>query len=55
MHASGLCCRLAALWLVALLTMPVAQAATAKLAGIAFVDSSVTGQGSRAQLPTRYI
>ena len=52
MHASGLCCRLAALWLVAFLTMPVANAAAAaKLVGVAFVDSSVTGQGSHAQLP----
>ena len=28
-------------------------AGTAKIAGIAFVDSSVTGQGSRAQLPAK--
>jgi hypothetical protein len=41
-----------AFWLLFALALPMAEArAGAKLAGIAFVDSSVTSQGSRAQLP----
>jgi hypothetical protein len=50
MSALGLCCRLSTIWLVLHLGIETAEAAAgAKLAGIAFVDSSVTGQGSRAQ------
>ena len=46
------CRRLAALCLASALVMPIADAiADAQLTGIAFVDSSVTSQGSRAQLP----
>lgn len=51
MRTFRLCCRLVALWLAAFLAIPAAQAATATLAGIAFVDSSVTAEGSHAQLP----
>ena len=52
MSAFGICCRLLAMWIVLHLAMQSAEAAAgARLAGIAFVDSSVTGQGSRAQLP----
>jgi hypothetical protein len=52
MNAFGICWRLLTIWLVLHLTMRAAEAAAAAtLAGIAFVDSSVTGQGSRAQLP----
>jgi hypothetical protein len=51
MRAFRLCCGPSAFWLAALLTVPAAHAATAKLAGIAFVDSSVTSEGSRARLP----
>jgi hypothetical protein len=52
MRAFWLCRRPSALWLVAFLVMPVGDAAAAaKLAGIAFVDSAVTSEGSRAQLP----
>lgn len=44
--------RLAALALVCCLVVPLADAkAAAQLTGIAFVDSSVTSQGSKAQLP----
>src|SRR5581483_5952761 len=43
---------LLALWLVSFAIIRAAQAASdATLAGIAFVDSSVTSQGSKAQLP----
>src|SRR5215469_16973642 len=52
MSAFGTCSRILAICLVPHLAMQSAEAAAvAKLAGIAFVDSSVTGQGSRAQLP----
>jgi len=52
MRAFAICCRLLTVWLVLHLTMQTAEAtAGAKLAGIAFVDSAVTSQGSRAQLP----
>jgi hypothetical protein len=52
MSASRICRRLLAIWLALHLTMQVTDAAAAaKLAGIAFVDSSVTAQGSRAKLP----
>ena len=50
MSAFGICCRLLTICLALHLTAETA-AAGAKLAGIAFVDSSVTSQGSRAQLP----
>ncbi len=52
MSTLSVCYRLIAFWLLYDLTMQVAAAsAAAQLAGIAFVDSSVTSQGSRAQLP----
>ena len=52
MSAFAICCRLLTVWLVLHLGMQAVEAATgAKLAGMAFVDSSVTGHGSRAQLP----
>jgi hypothetical protein len=52
MRASRICRQLLAIWLTLHLTVQVADAAAAaKLAGIAFVDSSVTAQGSRAKLP----
>jgi hypothetical protein len=52
MSIFGVCKRLIALSVVCNLTMQPAEAsAAAQLTGIAFVDSSVTSQGSRAQLP----
>jgi hypothetical protein len=52
MSPFGTCCRLLTIWLLLHLGMQTAEAAAgARLAGIAFVDSSVTGQGSRARLP----
>ena len=52
MSAFGTCSRILAICLVPHLAMQSAEAAAgARLAGIAFVDSSVTSQGSRAQLP----
>jgi hypothetical protein len=52
MSPFAICCRLSTIWLVLHLGIGTAEAAGgAKLAGIAFVDSSVTGQGSHAQLP----
>ena len=50
MSAFAISCRLLTICLALHLTAETA-AAGAKLAGIAFVDSSVTSQGSRAQLP----
>jgi hypothetical protein len=52
MRAFAICCRLLTMCLALHLAPQTAEAATgAKLAGIAFVDSSVTSQGSLAQLP----
>ena len=51
MSPFAICCRLLTISLLLHPGTGFAEAAGAKLAGVAFVDSSVTGQGSRARLP----
>ena len=52
MSTLTICCRLVAICLVyALATRVVEASGSAQLVGVAFVDASITSQGSRARLP----